>query len=99
MSNVYALSAEGIHNAEIALERAARRIATGFNTELPPPFLEDTVQISEAGRSASSPSPSTPVDFATEIVAVKQAETALRANLKAFAAQRDLEREAINLYA
>ncbi len=99
MANVYSLTTEGIHNAEIALERAARKIALGQAPGASPSSQQDTVDISSAGRSAASPASSIPVDYAAEIVAVKEAETALKANLKAFAAQRDLEREAINLYA
>ncbi len=97
MSYVYSVSSEGIHNAEIALERAARRIASGRTLDYSA-GPGDTVEISSAGMLAGSPAPAS-VDYAAEIIAVKQAETALKANLKAFAAQRDLEREAINLYA
>ncbi len=99
MANVYSLSAEGIHNAEIALERAARRIASGHDTDNLPSSPQDKIDISSAGRAAASPAPNTPVDYATEIVAIKEAETALMANLKAFASQRNMDREAINLYA
>ncbi len=95
MSNVYSFSTEGIHNAEIALERAARKIASAREPETASSSQQDTVEISSAGKSAANIS----VDYAAEIVALKKAETALRANLKAFAAQRDLEREALNLYA
>lgn len=99
MANVYSLTADGIHNAEIALERAARKIALGREPGTSPFSQQDTVDISSAGRSAASPATNDPVDYAAEIVAVKEAETALKANLKAFAVQRDLEHEAINLYA
>lgn len=99
MPNVYSLSVEGMHNAEIALERAARRIAVGRDLENPPSGFGDTVEISSAGRSAASPAAGAPVDYAAEIIAVKQAETALKANLKAFASQRDLDRIALDLFA
>ena len=99
MANVYSLTAEGIHNAEIALERAARKIASAREPGTSPFSQPDTVEISSAGRSAASPATDVPVDYAAEIIAVKEAETALKANIKACAVQRDLEHEAINLYA
>ncbi len=99
MSNVYSYSIEGIHNAEIALERAARKIAIGREPEGSYPGSRDTVEISTAGLSAASASAGAPVDYAAEIIAIKQAETALEANLRAFASQRDLERVVLDLFA
>ncbi len=99
MANVYSLSIEGIHNAEVALERAARKIASGRISDFPFPETADTVDISSSGRSAASAAESGPVDYAAEIVAIKQAETTLKANLRTFVSQRDLDREALNLYA
>ncbi len=99
MPNVYSMSIEGVHNAEVALDRAARKIAAGNNPERVTPGPEDTVEISSSGMRAAYPASSTPVDYAAEIVAVKQAETMLKANLKAFASQQKLEREILDLYA
>ena len=99
MPNVYSSSIEGIHNAEVALERAARKIAAGNNPERAAPGPEDTVEISSSGIRAASPASIAPADYAAEIVAAKQAETMLRANLKAFSSQQKLEREILDLYA
>ncbi len=99
MSNVYSLSIEGVHNAEVALERAAHKIATGSTSEHPSSGPEDTIAISSAGRLAAYPAANTPVNYATELVAVEQSKTALKANLKAFALQQKLERETLDLFA
>jgi hypothetical protein len=99
MSNVYSLSIEGVHNAEVALERAARKIAAGYVPDRASAVPEDTVEISSSGTRAANPGSSPPPDYAAEIVAVKQAETLLKANLKVFASQQKLEREILDLYA
>jgi hypothetical protein len=99
MSNVYSLSIDGIHNAEVALEQAARKIAAGRGEERQSPRPEDTVNISlEGGRAAAPPSVST-VDYASEIMAIKESEIALKANFKSFAVQQKLDREILDLYA
>lgn len=99
MANVYSLSLEGIHNAEVALERAARNIARAGTEQQPAAAAMDSVQISSAGMKAAYPSANAPVDFATELVNVKQAEVALKANFKTFASEQKLEREFLDLFA
>jgi len=98
MSDVYSSSIEGLRNAELMLDRAARTIASGRVADRPSQSPGDTVQISQAGQSASSP-PMTPVDYAAELINVRQAKIAATANLKVLSSQFKLERETLDLFA
>jgi hypothetical protein len=99
MSDVYSSSIEGLRNAELILDKAARNIAAGGVVNQSPQGLGDTVQISPAGQSAASASSFTPVDYAAELIAAKQAEIAAKANLKVLSSQIKLERETLDLFA
>jgi hypothetical protein len=76
MSNICAISLNGVMNAEQSFDGAARRIA---NTNLG--------------------SPNNSGDLATDLVDLKQAEIAGKANLRAISSQDELEKDALNLFA
>jgi hypothetical protein len=99
MSDVYSASLEGLRSAELMLDKAARNIAAGRVADQPSRSLGDVVQISPAGRSAASALPFTPADYAAELISVKQAEIAAKANLKVLSSQIKLERETLDLFA
>jgi len=99
MSNVYSISVGGIHNAEVALEQAARKIAAGRADATQSPKAQDTVNISSEGMRAAAPASCSTVDYAAEIMAVKEAEVAIKANFKSFAVQQKLDREILDLFA
>ena len=99
MSDVYSSAIEGLHNAELMLDRAARNIASGRVADRPARVPGDTVQISQAGQSAASSSPFSPVDYASELINVQQAAIAAKANLKVLSSQFKLERETLDLFA
>jgi hypothetical protein len=75
MSNIYAISLNGVMNAEQSLDGAARRIV---NTNLG--------------------SPKSSGDLATDLVDLKQAEIAGKANLRVISSQDELEKDALNLF-
>jgi hypothetical protein len=99
MSDVYSSCIEGLRNAELLLDKAARNIAAGYVANLPARSPEDTVQISPAGNSAASGSTFTSVDYAAELITAGQAEIAAKANLKVLSSQFKLERETLDLFA
>jgi hypothetical protein len=82
MSNIYAISLNGICNAEQRLDSAAGRIVkTGLSSS-----------VISGGSKADS-------DVASDMVNLKQAEIAVKANLQALSMQDELEKDAINLLA
>jgi hypothetical protein len=85
MSLDLSISVEGIARATQDLDRAARRIARPSSGVA----SEDVVQLGGA--------PPTPVDYATEMVNILRARTAVRANYRAAEATIDLMDEAIRL--
>lgn len=99
MPDVYSTSLEGLHNAELMLDKAARNIAAGRDLDQPSRSPQDTVQISSAGQSAASASPFGPVEYAAELINAKEAEIAAKANLKVLSSQIKLERETLDLFA
>lgn len=99
MSDVYSSSIEGLRSAELMLDKAARNIAAGRVVAQPSEGRGDVVQISPAGQSAASTSSFTPVDYAAELIAMKEAEIAAKANLKVLSSQIKLERETLDLFA
>jgi predicted Zn-dependent protease len=82
MSNIYAISLNGVCNAEQRLDGAAHRIV---KTGLSSPEIS-------GGTKAGS-------DIASDLVDLKQAEIAGKANLRALSTQDELEKDALNLFA
>jgi hypothetical protein len=99
MSDVYSSAIEGLHNAELMLDRATRNIASGRVADRSAQAPGDTLQISQAGQSAASGSSFTPVDYAAELINVQQAAIEAKANLKVLSSQFKLERETLDLFA
>lgn len=82
MSNIYAISLNGVCDAEQRLDGAARRIVkTGLSSP----------EISGGSKDDS--------DIASDLVDLKQAEIAGKANLRALSTQDELEKDALNLFA
>ena len=97
MSDVYSISVNGIHNGERALERSASRIAAGRAdaSDSPPLQREDAVSISTDGAAALAASGT--VDYAAEMVAILQARTAIKANLKMIEVAASVDQDAVDL--
>ena len=83
MSMDYSISLNGISTAEQNLNQAAHRVATAALPSTSDSY-EDTFSLS---------------DVAAEFIAVNQAKTVIKANLKVISAQQELERDTLDLFA
>jgi hypothetical protein len=81
MSNIYAISLNGVCNAEQRLDGAARRI------------VKTSLNSSELSGDSKAES-----DIASDMVDLKQAEIAVKANLRALSTQDELEKDSLNLF-
>jgi hypothetical protein len=96
----YAISVQGLHAAELTLDRSARRIAAGS------PLSQATSQTPSQARSPNAPAGTesdslslSPVDYAAEAISSKAAEISYTANAKVIAMQRKLERDTLDVLA
>jgi hypothetical protein len=84
MSYDYSISLEGIRNAERSFEQTASRIAAGGLPKSNESVPADSLFLS---------------DYAAELIAIDQAKTALKTNLRVISLQQDLERKTLDLFA
>ena len=91
------ISVQGFLYAGRDLDRAARRIATGYSTASADqvPVHEDTVTLSKGGPLTASTAPA--IDYAAELAAVSRAKVAAQANLRVLSSTLELDKETIDL--
>ncbi len=91
------ISVQGFLHAGRDLDRAARRIATGYSTAPADqvPVREDTVTLSKGGPLTTSTPPA--IDYAAELAAVSRAKVTAQANLKVLSSTIELDKETVDL--
>ena len=91
MVDTLSISLQGLQQAELRFERAARNIAAGQSPASASPAADDSFQLSARGDSA--------VDYVRDVVTIIESKTAAEANLKVMGTQREMDRTTLDLLA
>ena len=96
MADTLSISLEGMRNAELRLERAARNIADGQSRPAELPRDTDSVRLSSQAPTLLPLAPDS-TDYAREAVTIIEARIGLEANRKTGSAQTKLDRATLDL--